>query len=204
MRPILADSPSIGQTDMGILVSRPRGMVAWVLTCGVLSIRPGHGVALSGTYKSGGVSLVEFSRHTSPQAVAAREHIFADILGADCVGQIADVVGAEVISQRIKLSRFQALPETAPAVLGALRGREPAELAVRVEVHQPAGVAVAHPDRWNPREDVVVVNPAVVFRKSAMIDVASGADARAAKSEQPGRIRFDFSTACSGLRRSPP
>jgi hypothetical protein len=125
-------------------------------------------------------------------------------LGGDCVGQIANVIAGEVICQRIKLSRFQAVPQASPAVLGALRAREPAELAVRVEVHQPAGVAVAQPDRRNPRDDVVVVNPAVVFRESAVIDVAPGADARAAEGEQPGLGSIRFSTTCSGLRKSPP
>ena len=63
---------------------------------------------------------MEFSRHASPEAVSAREHIFARILGRDCIGQIADVVGAEVIRQRIKLSRLQAAPKTAGTVFGAL------------------------------------------------------------------------------------
>jgi hypothetical protein len=154
-------------------------------------------------HESGGVVPVEFSRYASPEAVPACQHIFTGILGGDCVGQIANVIAGEVICQRIKLSRFQAVPQASPAVLGALRAREPAELAVRVEVHQPAGVAVAQPDRRNPRDDVVVVDPTVVFRESAVIDVAPGADARAAEGEQPGRVRFDFrqhAAACANRR----
>jgi hypothetical protein len=49
-------------------------------------LQPGH------LHESGGVSPAEFSRHASPEAVAACEHIFAGILGSDCVGQIADVI----------------------------------------------------------------------------------------------------------------
>jgi hypothetical protein len=140
-------------------------------------------------------SLRVASRCAAPRdakAIASAEHVLATRFGGHGVGQVLDVVARQVVGKWVDAALLEAAPKAPPTVFRPLRFRHAAELVVTVEIHQPPGMAVAHPDGGHARDDVVVVHPAVVLRELAMIDIAPAADARAAEREQSGRIRFEL------------
>ena len=94
-----------------------------------------------------------------------------------------DIATHRMIGQMIDAPLPETLPESSPAIAATLKLGHFSMPAIGIDIHNLSGMAVAKPGRWHAGDNVIVMNPAVVFQLDVFY-VSFVPNARAAKSMQ--------------------
>lgn len=112
-----------------------------------------------------------------------------------------DILRDGVILELVDPALLYAFHKSPPQILGTLPPADPPNVTVGVQVDLIPGVAISHPCRRHPGNNVVVVDPSAVV-KLAKMDESLIADTGASKGLQLLRIgRYVRQRATTGANR---